>query len=85
MGTPPVVVENTAPAEVVTDRVNGLNCSNNPESLCDAMERYLFGMSDDERATVRKQAQSSIPLPWDRVIGEVEARYKAIIAKAKRS
>jgi len=85
MGTPSVVVENTAPAEVVTDGVNGLICSNNPESLCRAMEHYLFEMSKDERADIRKQAQSSIPLPWDEVMADVEARYMTIIANAKRS
>ena len=85
MGTPSVVVENTAPAEVVTDDVNGLICSNNPESLCKAMEHYLFGMSDDERAAICNQAQRGIPLPWEKVMAEVGARYKAIIASATGS
>jgi 1,2-diacylglycerol 3-alpha-glucosyltransferase len=85
MGTPSIVVENTAPAEVVTDGVNGLICSNTPESLCGALERYLFGMNEDERAAIREQAQRSIPLPWETVMAEVEARYKAIIAQGRRS
>ncbi len=84
MGTPSVVVANTAPAEVITDGLNGLVCNNTPESLCDVMERYLFVMSDDERAAIRKHARESVPLPWETVMKEVEQRYKAIIAKGKR-
>jgi len=84
MGTPSVVVERTAPAEVVTDGLNGLICSNTPESLCDAMEHYLFDLSDDERAAIRKETQSSIPLPWETVMRDVEERYEAIVAKGKR-
>jgi len=84
MGTPSVVVTNTAPAEVITDGLNGLVCNNTTESLCDVMERYLFVMSDDERAAIRKHARESIPLPWETVMTEVEERYKAIIAKGKR-
>lgn len=84
MGTPSVVVKNTAPAEVITDSVNGLVCNNTAESLCDVMEHYLFVMSDTERAAIRKHAKESIPLPWETVMTEVEERYKTIIAKGKR-
>ena len=55
MGTPSVVVENTAPAEVITDGVNGLVCSDNAESLCEVMERYLFEISKAEQAAIRKR------------------------------
>jgi glycosyltransferase involved in cell wall biosynthesis len=84
MGTPSVVVKNSAPAEVITDGLNGLVCNNTAENLCDAMESYLFVMSDDERAAIRKHARESIPLPWETVMTEVEERYKAIIAKGTR-
>jgi glycosyltransferase involved in cell wall biosynthesis len=46
MGTPSVVVKNTAPAEVITDGVNGLICNDDTVSLCDVIEHYLFGMSE---------------------------------------
>lgn len=80
MGTPSVVVQNTAPAEVIVDGVNGLVCSDTTESLCAVMERYLFEMSEDERAAIRKQAQESVPLPWETVMKKVEERYKALIS-----
>ena len=84
MGTPSIVVENTAPAEVITHGINGLACSNNAVSLCESIERYLFDMSETERASMRKEAQSSIPLPWEKVIAEVKHRYSNIINKGRR-
>ena len=83
MGTPSVVVKNTAPAEVITDGVNGLVCDDDTVSLCDVMERYLFGMSEKERENLRMNAQQSVPLPWETVMAEVEKRYKALILKGK--
>jgi hypothetical protein len=63
--------------------VNGLLCDDNTESLCNAIEKYLFRMSDQERQNIRTQAQTSIPLPWETVMEEVENRYKALIARGK--
>lgn len=83
MGTPSIVVRGTAPAEVIRDGVNGLLCDDNTESLCNAIEKYLFRMSDQERQNIRTQAQTSIPLPWETVMVEVENRYKALIARGK--
>jgi glycosyltransferase involved in cell wall biosynthesis len=85
MGTPSIVVENTAPAEVVTGGVNGLVCSNDPASLCNSIEHYLFELSETERVSMRKEAQSSIPLPWEKVIAEVQRRYGEIEQRGRRS
>lgn len=79
MGTPSVVVKHTAPAEVIIDGVNGLVCSDDTKSLCEVMERYLFEMSEDERAAIRKHAQESVPLPWEIVMKKVEERYLALM------
>lgn len=84
MGTPSVVVENTAPAEVIMDGWNGLICRDTTESLCAGLERFLFEMSVEERLAIRKHAQESIPLPWEIVMMEVEERYQALIAKGKQ-
>jgi 1,2-diacylglycerol 3-alpha-glucosyltransferase len=83
MGTPSVVVKDTAPAEVISDGFNGLVCSDNTVSLCDVMEHYLFEMSENERENIRKNAQESVPLPWETVMTEVEERYRALILKGK--
>jgi glycosyltransferase involved in cell wall biosynthesis len=83
MGTPSVVVKNTAPAEVIEDGVNGLVCEDTPESLCSVMERYLFKFSDRERRAMREQARKSIPLPWNIVMAKVEARYQMLIDQGR--
>lgn len=84
MGIPSLVVENTAPAEVITPGVNGLVCANNPVSLCDSIERYLYEMSETDRACIRKEAQKTIPLPWEKVISEVQRRYTEIARRGRR-
>jgi glycosyltransferase involved in cell wall biosynthesis len=84
MGTPSVVVKNTAPAEVISDGLNGLVCSDDTVSLCDVMERYLFGMSENDRANIRMNAQKSVPLPWETVLTEVEEHYRALIRNGKQ-
>lgn len=77
MGTPSVVVRGSAPAEAIRDGENGLICENSPESLCAAVERYLFEMTAAQRASLKAQAQQTIPLPWEIVMQEVRARYQA--------
>ena len=84
MGTPSVVVKGTAPAEIIRDGVNGLLCLDSTESLCAVMEHYLFELSDGDRMKMRKNAQETIPLPWEVVMKEVEGRYQALIARGKR-
>lgn len=83
MGTPSIVVENTAPSEVITDDVNGLICQDTTESLCAGLERFLFKMSAEQREAIGKNAQKSIPLPWEAVMKEVEERYKALVARGR--
>ncbi len=84
MGTPSVVVENTAPAEVITPDTNGLICSNNAISLCESIEHYLYEMSETERASIRTQAQAGIPLPWENVMAEVKHRYCELIKRGRQ-
>ncbi len=78
MGTPSVVVENTAPAEVISDGVNGLVCRDDPADLGRAIERYLFEMNDVQRSAMRARAQTSVPMSWDKVMTMVEDRYREI-------
>ncbi len=84
MGISSIVVENTAPAEVITPGLNGLACSNSPESLCESIEHYLYEMSETERASIRREAQRGIPLPWEKVIAEVQGRYSDIARRGRR-
>lgn len=84
MGIPSIVVENTAPAEVITPGINGLVCSNTPVSLCDSIEHYLYDMSETDRASIRKEAQNTIPLPWEKVMAEVQRRYSGVASRGRR-
>jgi 1,2-diacylglycerol 3-alpha-glucosyltransferase len=84
MGTPSVVVKGTAPAEVIKDGVDGLICQDTTESLCSAIEFYLFEMSASDRMNIKKNAQKTIPLPWETVMKEVEERYEDLIARGRR-
>ena len=79
MGTPSVVVENTAPAEVIIDMVNGLLCEDNADSLGAAVEHYLFQQSPAERTAMQEKALESIPLPWSQVMQNVEKRYQDLV------
>jgi len=83
MGTPSVVVRNTAPSEIIRDGINGLVCEDTNESLCQAMEHYLFEISPEARDSMKKEARQSIPLPWETVMKEVEERYQALIARGR--
>ncbi len=84
MGTPSVVVKDTAPAEIVQDGVNGLVCLDDTLSLCTAIEHYLYELSEGDRVEMKKKAQETIPRPWETVMKEVEERYQALIAKGKQ-
>jgi len=84
MGTPSVVVKGTAPAEVIRDGENGLICEDSPESLCRAIEHYLFKMDPVDRASMKEQARKTIPHPWEMVMREVEKRYQAASARQRR-
>jgi len=48
------------------------------------IERYLYEISKAERAAIRKRAQKSLPMPWEKVMSEVEERYQALIARGKQ-
>lgn len=84
MGTPSVVVENTAPAEVIIDGVNGLVCQNTAESLADTMEAYLFESEYEEQVEISQSARKSIPLRWEDVIKKAGERYSFLVDKGRK-
>ncbi len=81
MGTPSVVVEHTAPAEVIIDGENGLVCQNTPLSLAAELEKFLYGTDERERDEMSRKARASIPLDWDSVMEQVRTRYEYLISK----
>jgi len=83
MGTPSVVVRGTAPAEVIRNGDNGLICEDSTESLCRSLEHYLYEMSASARERMKRQAQKTIPRPWELVMQEVEERYRAVYCQPR--
>lgn len=81
MGTPSVVTRGTAPAEAVEDGVNGFCCDDSPEALARTIESYVWGLSDEEKAGFRRRAMEQIPLPWERVMVDVQARYESLCGR----
>lgn len=78
MGTPSVVVRTSAPAEVIKNGHNGFIAIDQPNSIAEAIEKFLFTMNEEERQQIRKNAREEIPLGWDAIMDEVESRYKKL-------
>ncbi len=81
MLTPSVVVRGSAPAECISDGVNGLVCEDDCESLYRVIKR---GISD--RARLREMGQNArvtIPIPWSTVMDSVIGRYEKLAALPK--
>lgn len=83
MGTPSVVVRDTAPAEVICDGVNGFLCQDNAASLSEVIARYLYDLTPSQRAAIRLQVQKTVPLPWEKVMRQVEERYQSLIRRGR--
>ena len=82
-GTPSLVIAGSAPGELIQNGENGLTCGDTPESMADAIEAYL---RDPARmAEMRVQARAIAPVPWERVIDRVGARYEALAGMERAS
>ena len=81
MGTPGVVVRGSSAAEGITDGENGYLCADDPEDLA----RVIAGALADPAALKRvgAQAKATIPIPWDRLLDQVAARYAALISEKR--
>lgn len=80
MGTPALLVRDTCSAEGVTHGENGYLCENTVESIADEIARAL-----PTAAVVGLAAQRTIPIPWDTLMQQVLAHYRALIdRKAER-
>lgn len=79
MGTPSLVLEKSAPAELIRNGENGLICENNPAKLSEAIRRYLFEMDENEKIRIAKEAQNTLPTSWGMIMDQVEERYKSLL------
>lgn len=76
MGTPALLVEGSCSAEGVTHGENGYLCQNSVEQIAKAILDALPTVQ-----TVGAAARESIPIPWDRLMGQVEQRYAALVQR----
>lgn len=77
MGTPSVVTRGSAPAEFIRPGENGLAAENSAAGLARVIYEYLFSATPEQRSAMAAKAAAAIPLPWDTVMDDVEARYAA--------
>ncbi len=75
-GTPSLVIAGSMPADLIANGVNGLTCGDTPESMADAIADYLADPA--AQAKMREQARSMAPVPWEKVISRVNARYEML-------
>lgn len=76
-GTPSVVTAGSAPAEVVRHGENGLVSEDSTEGLAAAIDEALA-----DPAVLRRMgeaARAGIPVPWNKVMETVEARYARLL------
>lgn len=78
MGTPALLIEGSCSAEGITNGQNGYLCENSPEAIARTIAQAL-----PTAQAVGQTAKQTIPIPWNQLMLDVEARYKALI-QAKR-
>ena len=81
METPSVVVEGTAPAEVIRDGKTGFLCRDTTESLAYVLERAL--REPEKCRRLGAAARREIPVPWDEVMERAVKRYGELIEENK--
>lgn len=83
MGTPSLVVENSAPAEFICNGESGFVCKDTAESICAMMEKYLFEMDEPQRKTIALHAQNTLPESWGVILRQVEERYMGLCGQER--
>lgn len=76
VGTPSVVVAGTAPAENITDKVNGFTCRDESEDLKRVIKEAL---ENKDLKKIGEKAKETIPEDWNSIIDRVLARYQYLI------
>lgn len=82
MGTPSVVIKDSAPSEVIINGENGFTCLDTTEDLY----RKLSEVLEDEEQLKKagERAKQTIPVFWDDIFPEVLERYHRLIELRKQ-
>jgi len=84
MMTPSLLVKNSSAAEGIIDWYNGFLCEDNSKDIADVLEKALF-KEKDKIQQIGRNAQSTIPVSWDSIMGDVEKRYSDLIMQKKNN
>lgn len=78
-GTPSVVIRGSAPAEPITEGVNGLLCEDDPVSLAEQIDKTLLDPAMAQ--AMGENARATIYLPWSSVLDDVLIHYEDLIKR----
>lgn len=76
-GKPAMVVRGSAPAEGITDEVNGYLCENTAESYADKIEKILLDRPAYQ--TVCENCLSDLYTPWSKIVDIVSKEYRVVV------
>lgn len=78
MGTPSVVIKDTAAADGILHMQNGLLCEDSVDSL---MESMCFALKNKEKLReLGLRALDTLPIPWDAIADQVLHNYERLVA-----
>lgn len=83
MGAPSILVRGSTAAQGVEDRVNGLLCENDAQSLREAMTFCLEHAG--EAAAIGQKARMTLARSWEEIVDQVYDEYQALIASYRSS
>ncbi len=81
-GIPALLVKGSNAAECVTDGENGYLAEESVEAMTARIEEIFE--NKEEMKAVGKRAKQTIPVPWERLSKQVEAKYAAIVKQYGR-
>ena len=79
MGTPALLIAGSCSAEGIVHNENGFLCENTPQEIAAGIAQALPGAR-----AAGLQARETIPIPWERLMLTVEARYRTLIENKQR-
>jgi len=79
MGTPALLIEGSCSSEGIIHGENGYLCENKVEAITEAILAALPTAHE-----VGERARETIPIPWDKLMTQVVARYEALMARKNK-
>ena len=81
LGVPTLAVEGSNAAGAIRKNVSGFTAEATPQAMCDEIRRIF---SEEDIRAIGKNAQETIPIPWEKLIPTVLERYRKVIGEYRR-